>query len=133
MCPPISIPPGSSCPPNPIDERGRRELIRDLEAEQGFAHRALPVGEDLVLVANGNLRPNGDAYREMLYKKGQSAAPGDRIVITAVTVKPDRMVLDLNGGPYLKHRFLRHLEINDMPVVGVDDGVCHRMPGHAAV
>lgn len=108
-------------PADPITERGRRELIRDLEAEEGFAHRALPLGEDLVLVANGNLRPSGDAYKEMLYKKGQSAAPGDRIVITAVTVKPDRLVLDLNGGPYLKHRFLRHLEINDMPVVGVDD------------
>jgi hypothetical protein len=106
---------------NPIDERGRRELIRDLDAEQGFAHRALPLGEDLVLVANGSLRPSGDGYKEMLYKKGQSAAPGDRVVISAVTVKADRIVFDLNGGPYLKHRFLRHIELNDMPIVSPDD------------
>src|ERR1019366_8747624 len=30
-------------------------------------------------------------------------------------------VFDLNGGPYLKHRFLRHIELNDNPMVA-DDG-----------
>jgi hypothetical protein len=108
-------------PSGPITERGRRELVRNLEAEQGFAHRALPLGEELVLMANGNLKPGGDAYKQMLYKKGQAAGPGDRVAITAVVVKADRIVFDLNGGPYLKHRFLRHLEINDMPMAA-DDG-----------
>ena len=107
-------------PSAPITERGRRELVRNLEAEQGFAHRALPLGEDLILVANGNLTPSGDAYKEMLYKKGQSAAPGDRVVLTAVTVKDDRIVFDLNGGPYLNHRFLRHIDLNDVPIVPQD-------------
>ena len=31
-------------PTDKITERGRRELVRNLEAEQGFAHRALPMG-----------------------------------------------------------------------------------------
>src|ERR1019366_5455467 len=108
-------------PSTPISERGRRELIRNLEAEQGFAHRPLPLGDSLVLMANGNLRPGGDAYKQLLYKKGESAAPGDRVAITTVTVKPDRIILDINGGPYLKHRFLRHIELNDNAVVA-DDG-----------
>jgi hypothetical protein len=108
-------------PSTPINERGRRDLIRNLEAEQGFAHRALPLGDSLILMANGNLNPSGDAYKEMLYKKGQSAAPGDRVAITTVTVKADRIVFDLNGGPYLKHRFLRHIQLDDNPVVA-DDG-----------
>ena len=108
-------------PATPITERGRRELIRNLEAEQGFAHRPLPLGDSLVLMANGNLKPGGDAYKEMLYKKGTSAAPGDRIAITKVTVDKDRIVFDLNGGPYLKHRFLRHIDLNDTPMVA-DDG-----------
>jgi hypothetical protein len=107
-------------PSAPITERGRRDLVRNLEAEQGFAARALPLGEDLILVANGNLTPSGDAYKEMLYKKGQSAAPGDRVVLTAVTVKDDRIVFDLNGGPYLNHRFLRHIDLNDVPIVPQD-------------
>ena len=103
-----------------ITERGKRELVRNLEEEQGFAHRALPLGEDLMLVANGNLTPTGDAYKEMLYKKGQSASPGDRVVLTAVTVKDDRIVFDLNGGPYLNHRFLRHIDLNGVPIVPQD-------------
>jgi len=36
-------------------------------------------------------------------------------VLTTVTVKDDRIVFDLNGGPYLKHRFLRHIDLNDVP------------------
>jgi hypothetical protein len=101
----------------PINELGRRELMRDLEAEQGFAHRSLPMGDGLMLQANGGLTPNGEDYLQMIYKKGQSAAAGDRIEITAVTIKADRIVFDLNGGPYLKHRFLRHIELNGMPIV----------------
>jgi hypothetical protein len=105
----------------PINERVRRELIRDLEDEQGFAHRVLPLADNLTLMANGNLVPGGDAYKEMIYKKGQSAGPGDRVIITAITFKPDRIVFDINGGPYLKHRFLRHVELNGTPIVP-DDG-----------
>lgn len=108
-------------PTTPITERGRRELIRNLEAEQGFAHRPLPLGENLTLMANGQLTPGGDLYKQALYKKGQFAGPGERIAITAVQVKPDRIILDLNGGPHLKHRFLRHIELGDTPLAP-DDG-----------
>lgn len=108
-------------PSAPITERGRRDLIRNLEAEQGFAHRALPLGDSLTLIANGNLSPGGDAYKQILYKKGESAQPGDRVAITKVTLEKDRIVFDINGGPYVSHRFLRHVELNGMAVVP-DDG-----------
>ena len=108
-------------PTTPITERGRRELIRNLQSEQGFARRPLPLGTDLTLLANGNLTPGMDQYKQVLYKKGQFAAPADRVAITAVVIKNDRIILDLNGGPHLKHRFLRHVEIGDMPLVP-DDG-----------
>src|SRR5438105_10304630 len=61
-------------PKTPITERGRRDLVRNLEAEQGFAHRPLPLGDSLTLMANGNMTPNGDSYTQLLYKKGQAAA-----------------------------------------------------------
>jgi chloramphenicol 3-O-phosphotransferase len=100
-----------------MTERGRRELVRDLEDEQGFAHRALPIAATLTLRANGPLSPGPAEYRRLIYQKGQSAAPGDRVIITAMQIKGDRIILDLNGGPYLKHRFLRHIELGDNPVV----------------
>jgi hypothetical protein len=104
-------------PKQPATERGRRELVRNLESEQGFAHLALPMGPGLVLQANGPLSPGPEQYKRMIYEKGQAAAPGDRVLITMVVVKNDRIVLDFNGGPYAKHRFLSHIQINDNNVV----------------
>ena len=103
-------------PTQPLDDKGRLELIRDLEAEQGFAHRELPLGAGLALVANGTMTPRDQEYKRMLYEKGQSAGPGDRVQITNLQFKGDRIVIDLNGGPYAKHRFLSHVSINDMPL-----------------
>jgi hypothetical protein len=103
-------------PDGKLTERGRRELIRNLEAEQGFAHRALPISSGITLQANGQLTPGPAEYRKLIYEKGQSAAPGDRVVITSMEIKGDRIVLDFNGGPYAKHRFLRHVQLNDAPV-----------------
>ena len=103
-------------PGGKLSERGRRELIRNLEAEQGFAHRALPISAGITLQANGQLTPGPAEYRKLIYQKGQSAAPGDRVVVTSMEIKGDRIVLDFNGGPYAKHRFLRHIQLNDAPV-----------------
>jgi hypothetical protein len=103
-------------PKEPLDEKGRQELIRNLEAEQGFAHRELPLGAGMQLVANGTLNPRDDAYKKMLYEKGQSAAAGDRVQVTSLDFRADRIIVDLNGGPYAKHRFLSHISINDMPL-----------------
>src|SRR5271163_4092688 len=68
-------------PQEKLTERGRRELIRNLEAEQGFAHRALPISAGITLQANGQLTPGPDAYKKLIYQKGQAAAAGDRVII----------------------------------------------------
>lgn len=103
-------------PDQPLDERGRLELIRNLESEQGFAHRELPLGAGLTLLANGKMIPRDEEYRRMLYEKGLSASPGDRVEVSHLEFRPDRLVIDFNGGPYAKHRFLSHLSLNGMQV-----------------
>ena len=103
-------------PKEPLDEKGRQELIRDLESEQGFAHRELPLGAGMELVANGTMTPRDDDYKKMLYEKGQSAGAGDRVQVTALQFRGDRIIIDFNGGPYAKHRFLSHISLNDMPL-----------------
>ena len=35
-------------------------------------------------------------------------------------MKEDRIVFDLNGGPYLKHRFLRHIDVDGIALVPND-------------
>jgi hypothetical protein len=103
-------------PDGRLSERGRRELIRDLESEQGFAHRVLPMGPGLLLEANGELTPGAVEYKKMIYEKGASVSVGDRVVVTALAFKGDRMVVDVNGGPYAKHRYLSHVSFGDAPV-----------------
>ena len=100
-------------PDGHLSERGRRELERGLVAEQGFAHRPLPLGAGLTLVANGPMTPEGEKYKRLLFDKGQSAAAGDRVIVTAVEAKGNRLVIDFNGGPFAKHRFLSHVQINN--------------------
>jgi hypothetical protein len=117
---PTSVP----LPPSVLDAKTRMELIRALQAEQGFAMRPFPLGhKGLTLVANGKLEPAGEAYLNMVIANGTAAKPGDRVVITDVKFDRSKIIFELNGGPDLKHRFLRHISIGaggpdvDTPVV----------------
>ncbi len=106
-------------PNTPMDLSGRRELVRMLLMEQGFAHRALPLGAPgLTLHANGRLTVDGETLKRRLYKDGSCAGAGDRVMVTDIAVLSDRIHIDVNGGPYLPHRYLRHIEINGMPLAG---------------
>jgi len=99
-----------------LDAKTRLELIRLLQAEQGFAMRPFPRGhKGLTLEANGKLNPAGEAYLNMVTSQGLSAKPGDRVVLTDIKFDHAKMVFDLNGGPDRKHRFMRHVEIGVGP------------------
>jgi hypothetical protein len=99
-----------------LDPKTRIELMRLMQAEQGFAMRPFPRGhKGLTLVANGKLEPAGEGYVSTITSEGVSANPGDRLVITDIKIDHAKIVFDLNGGPDQKHRFLRHIEIGMGP------------------
>jgi hypothetical protein len=99
-------------PTRPASERTRLELERALQSEQGFAMRPLPLAsKGLTLHANGPLEPSAAAYIKELNDKGVAAKPGDRVMITLIQFKPNRLVIEVNGGPDHKHKYLRHLEV----------------------
>jgi hypothetical protein len=101
-----------------LNAKSKLELIRALQAEQGFAMRPFPRGhKGLTLAANGKLEPYGEAYLEMATAQGLSAKPGDRLVLTDVKIEHNHIVFDLNGGPDPKHRFLRHVEVGAGPMM----------------
>ena len=110
-----------------LDTKTRLELIRVMQSEQGFAMRPFPRGHrGLTLQANGKLNPAGEGYLNMAIAEGLSAKPGDRVVLTDVKIERSRIVFLLNGGPDLKHRILRHIQIGmgpevEHPVVQTDD------------
>ena len=108
-----------------LDPKTRLELLRIMQAEQGFAMRPFPRGhKGLTLAANGKLEPAGEGYVEMVTSQGTSANPGDRLIVTDVKFDRNKIIFDLNGGPDPRHRFLRHIEIGagqTNPVVPTDD------------
>jgi hypothetical protein len=95
-----------------LDPKTRIELMRLMQAEQGFAMRPFPRGhKGLTLVANGKLEPAGESYLKMTTDMGLSAKPGDRVVLTDVKIEHGKIIFDLNGGPDAKHRFMRHVQV----------------------
>lgn len=109
-------------PKTEMDPKTRILLERDLQAEQGFANRPFPRGhKGLTLEANGKLAPAGESYQNMAVNNGLSAKPGSRVVVTDVKIDRTKIVLDFDGGPDAKHRFLRHLQIGMGPQMGDPD------------
>jgi hypothetical protein len=99
-------------PKTGLDTKTRLELIRVLQSEQGFAMRPFPRGhKGLILQANGNLNPAGEPYLNMVTQYGLCAKPGDAVVLTDIKFDKNKIVFMINGGPDLKHRFLRHIEL----------------------
>ncbi len=105
-----------------LDPKARLLLIRDMQSEQGFAMRPFPRGhKGLTLQANGKLEPAGESYLNMVVSEGLSAKPGSRVVITDIKIDRSRIVFILDGGPDVKHRFLRHIQIGVGPEMGDPD------------
>lgn len=113
-------------PKTGLDTKTRLELIRILQSEQGFAMRPFPRGhKGLTLKANGELNPAGEPYLDMVTQFGLCAKPGDAVVLTDIKFDHDKIVFMINGGPDVKHRFLRHIQLGTgtqmTPMVQGDD------------
>jgi len=109
-------------PKTEMDPKTRILLIRDLQSDQGFANRPFPRGhKGLTLQANGKLEPAGVNYQNMVVNEGLSAKPGTRVVVTDIKIDKSRIILDFDGGPDAKHRFLRHIQISAGPPMGDPD------------
>jgi hypothetical protein len=110
---------------DPLTTIGREQLIRFLQAEQGFAMRPLPVG-NLDLQANGPMVPGGEKYIDELHQKGVSVKPGERVVVTDIKFHDNAISIDLNNGPEHKHKYLRHISVGMDPAANnpivPDDG-----------
>jgi len=98
----------------PLTNHNREDLLRFLQSEQGFAMRPLPI-TTLTLHANGKMEPSGTDYVNAIREKGLAVKAGDRVVLTDIKIEKDRILLDFNGGPEHKHKWLRHISIGMDP------------------
>jgi len=98
----------------PLTNHNREDLLRFLQSEQGFAMRPLPI-TTITLKANGPMEPSGSDYVNAIREKGLAVKAGERVVLTDIKIEKDRILLDFNGGPEHKHKWLRHIEIGMDP------------------
>src|SRR5271166_939167 len=98
----------------PLTNHNREDLLRFLQSEQGFAMRPLPIAT-ITLKANGKMEPSGSDYLNAIREKGLATKAGDRVVLTDIKIEKDRILLDFNGGPEHKHKWLRHISIGMDP------------------
>jgi hypothetical protein len=93
----------------------RFAVIRSLEAERVYARRPFPMGtKGLTLNATGKVTPDGAELWGLVTQRGAAARPGDRVMITGVAIKGDRIVFEINGGPRKKKKWWQHIEIQGM-------------------
>jgi hypothetical protein len=98
----------------PLTHHDREDLLRFLQSEQGFTMRPLPVAT-LTLPANGEMKPSGYDYVNLVQSKGMAAKAGERVTITDVTIEKNSILIDFNGGPVHKHKWLRHISVGMDP------------------
>jgi len=93
----------------------RFAVIRTLEAERVYVRRPFPMGtKGLTLKASGAVTPDGQELWGMISQLGAAARVGDRVQITGVDFKNDRIIFEINGGPRKKKKWWQHVQIEGM-------------------
>jgi hypothetical protein len=93
----------------------RFAVIRALEAERVYVRRPFPMGtKGLTLKAGGAVTPDGAELWGLVTQQGAAARPGDRVMITGVEMKEDRILFEINGGPRKKKKWWQHIQIQSI-------------------
>ena len=101
-----------AAPSTPLTKENREDIIRTFTADLVFAHSPFPMGRQGLAIKNGMVSPSGEEIQQMITMWGAAAKPGDRAIISAVIVKPDRIRFEINGGPVRKKKWYQRIEID---------------------
>ena len=107
----------SSSPPaaRQMSSSTRFAVIRTFEAERVYVRHPFPMGtKGLTVKAGGPVTPGGAELWGLVSQHGAAARPGDRVVITNVLFKDNRIIFEINGGPRKKKKWWQHIEIQGM-------------------
>jgi hypothetical protein len=107
-----------------LGKENRMDIIRTFTADLVFAHTTFPMGKEGLVLKDGVVTPDHDNLQQMITMWGAALKPGDRAIISAVFVKPDRIRFEVNGGPVRKKKWYQHIEVSgsggDVPLGAPD-------------
>ncbi len=86
-----------------LTEAQRIAIIRLLGAKVGVARVPLPPDKHGIVISPEGKILNLSSVQGALQDRGNSARIGDRVAITAITFKSNRIIFAINGGPHKTH------------------------------
>jgi hypothetical protein len=98
----------------PMTNETRMLVIRSLNAEFVFVRKPFPMGQKGLVLKDGAVTPDDQQLQMLFAEYGMAAKPGDRAKITDVVIKPDRIHVEINGGPRKKSKWYQHIEVGGM-------------------
>jgi len=119
---PPSQPAGTAAAPRPMSHETQLLVIRSLNSELAFASHVLPAGRKGMTIRNRQfVSPTQAEVNSLVETFGAAAKPGDRVQITKVDIKKDRIIFELNGGPQRKNKWYQHIEVSGVGGTVVPD------------
>ncbi len=98
----------------PMSKETRMLVIRSLNAEFVFARQPIPMGQKPLVLKDGKITPSGPDFERLLATSGTAAKPGDRVQITSIEIKDNKIVFELNGGPKKKTKWYQRVQVGGM-------------------
>ena len=93
----------------------RYAIVRMLNAELVYVRKPFPMGrKGLVVKPGGEVTPTPGELGSLLVRQGTAARPGERVKITNVVIKDDKIVFDINGGTKRKKKWYQHIQFSGM-------------------
>jgi hypothetical protein len=96
-----------------MSEQTRMLIIRSLTAETVFVRHLLPQGTAGITLKDGQiLAPGEDELARSVATFGAAAKPGDRAQISAVRLKENKIIVEINGGAKKKTKWYQHISVS---------------------
>ncbi|MGH9602308.1 MAG: hypothetical protein ACRD24_07945 [Terriglobales bacterium] len=104
-----------TAPQQRMTSQTRYAVVRMLNAELVFVRKPFPMGhKGLVLKPDGDVSPAPGELGRLLVQHGTAARPGERVKITNVVIKENKIIFDINGGPKKKKKWYQRIQFSGM-------------------
>ncbi len=94
-----------------ISKQTRADLIRAFTAELVYIRAVFPMGKKGLTLENGAISPSGKDLEQALALWGPAVKPGDRALITSISIQNSHIRFEVNGGPVKKQKWYQHIQV----------------------
>jgi hypothetical protein len=94
-----------------MSKQTRDQILHVFDGELVYIRTNFPMGKTGLTLRNGVITPSGADLQQLMALWGPACKPGDRARISDVSIKPDHIRFEINGGPIRKQKWYQHIQI----------------------